>query len=94
MTAPYGDEIDSLRARLTELEAEHSTLIERLERLRGGAVLPTPLPQPTARKYLTPSLAKAVGSNCTGKSLRCPEQNAVVRSHWSFVQFLPALLKD
>jgi len=35
MTIPDGDEVDSLRARLTELEAERGTLIERLERLRG-----------------------------------------------------------
>jgi hypothetical protein len=35
MTPPDGDEADSLRARLTELEAERSILIERLERLRG-----------------------------------------------------------
>lgn len=35
MTIPDGEEVDSLRARLTELEAERSTLIERLERLRG-----------------------------------------------------------
>lgn len=35
MTVPDADEVDSLRARLTELEAERSTLIERLERLRG-----------------------------------------------------------
>ncbi len=35
MTLPNGDEVDSLRARLTELEAERSTLIDRLERLRG-----------------------------------------------------------
>ena len=35
MIAPDGDEVDSLRARLTELEAERGTLIERLERLRG-----------------------------------------------------------
>ena len=35
MTLPDGDEVDFLRARLTELEAERSTLIDRLERLRG-----------------------------------------------------------
>jgi hypothetical protein len=39
MPPPDGDEVDSLRARLTELEAERSTLIERLERLRGSPSL-------------------------------------------------------
>jgi hypothetical protein len=36
MTAPDGDDADSIRARLTELEAERTNLIERLARLRGG----------------------------------------------------------
>jgi superfamily II DNA or RNA helicase len=39
MTLPDGNEVDSLRARLTELEAERGTLIERLERLSGGQSL-------------------------------------------------------
>jgi hypothetical protein len=39
MTAPDGDDADSIRARLTELEAERTSLIERLARLRGGQAL-------------------------------------------------------
>lgn len=39
MAAPDGDDLDSLRVRLTELEAERGVLIKRLERLRGNQAL-------------------------------------------------------
>jgi hypothetical protein len=54
------DEVDSLRARLTELEAERSSLIERLERLRGGQSLGDEPPAPCVSITLESSAAEKI----------------------------------
>jgi hypothetical protein len=75
MTLPDGDEVDSLRARLTELEAERSTLIDRLERLRGRSA---------QSRMSGVTLARAVVSGCA--ALREVDTTSTVLFDWRYAK--------